>query len=145
MLRMTNRDTLSPASPKPFVRYLQGTVLAIMTALAVTSCGEPDDESMTPAERRAELMQTVSLEYTQDTANYEVRRIPVEAGKIVTVQVSSDVDANVAIPEYKLKRSVPAGGETALTFSADDLGVFDVVAKIDGVTNTIAKLDVSEK
>lgn len=112
--------------------------LALGTAIAtgLTGCGEDQPAVTDPAQ----LQQAVSLNYMRGNNPDEVREIPVTLGKIVSVQVTSEVAGEVRIDGLNVSGQVPAGGSTVLIFSADNPGDFDVGLRGDDVDVRLAQL-----
>jgi heme/copper-type cytochrome/quinol oxidase subunit 2 len=69
-----------------------------------------------------------------------VKRIQVDVGKTVTLGVTDDIDEELHVHGYDIKRDLTAGARVDVVFTADIPGVFDVELEHSGLK--VAELQV---
>jgi len=127
------------------VRRTARTLIVIPVVAALVSCGgdsAEDDPSPTAPATTATPTTTpnptsspteppdAGIVITLTVSGGEVtgadERVSVPIGSEVTIQVTTDVDDEVHVHGYDLRRDVAAGEQATMTFTADIPGVFEV-------------------
>jgi hypothetical protein len=128
-------------------RHKLRSFVVVVTAGAVTAltgCGSHHASAAKTASV-SDVTQAVSLNFVHTAAADHPQSIAVGLGKVLYVQVSSDVEGTVSIAGYGVAQKVAAGGKTVLVISADNPGSFDVVMRAKDVSSTIGRLEVGKK
>lgn len=112
------------------------TVLALALAAGLSACG---DDAPTPAGTTAPAdvpspattgadaeRPVIELTVHDGEVSGADTRTSVPLGSEVTISVTSDVDDVIHLHGYDVHQDVTAGSTTALTFTADIPGVFEV-------------------
>src|SRR4051794_4793586 len=98
-------------------------VLMLVALLSAAACGSKHQAAALSAKGLTQVVR-VDFSSTETTPKEPVYEVGV--GKIVYVQVHSDVAGVVSVPAYQVAKHVKAGGQTVLVFSANDPGTLDV-------------------
>lgn len=86
-------------------------------------------------------VRTISVTVRGGKVGGDTGRVAVPLGTPIVLAVSSDVADEIHVHGYDLKKNVPAGGTSALTFTASKPGVWDV--ELEKAKLTLLQLQVS--
>ena len=97
-----------------------------VTTVAVTSTTEPSSTSEAPTTTEGFAGTVIEAKVTGSTVETASRRVRVDRGAKVRIQVEADRNEEVHLHGYDLSSDVASGKPAIIDFTADAPGVFEV-------------------